>query len=314
MRRIPFIIISLFFAAAVFSQETIKSLVVLPASKNLSAGESAWLPGNICDKLESNFKTYTSYEMISSKEKAIRDYQKKSEAAGFDENTAIEVGKLISASHVILLTVSKAGNTYSVTAEVVNSTTNKLIAKHMISGKSRTEDLFSTAGCAVDEITIALCEQLSVPLANIQKYILKYGNENISDSEKLTMFNQEITNYDKQIAELNKEIAKLSKNVASEDDAAIKKAQLEAEKALAEEKRKVAETEKIRLADIEKAKADERIKQAARDDKQRNKILEVSKEVNKKAAELRKLKMNNQSSLGILRVIETKKAALVEIR
>ena len=96
MKKIPFIIISLFFAAAVFSQEIIKSLVVITESKNLTAGESAWLPENICDKLESNFQTYTNYEMISYKEKVIRDYQKKSETVGFDENTAIEAGKMVS--------------------------------------------------------------------------------------------------------------------------------------------------------------------------------------------------------------------------
>ncbi|MCH5150120.1 MAG: hypothetical protein J1G30_05575, partial [Spirochaetales bacterium] len=195
MKRILFTITSLFFAAAVFSQEAIQSLVVITDSKNLTGSESAWLPENICDKLESNFKAYTSYKMISSKDKAIRDYQKKSETAGFDENTAIEVGKMVSASHIILLTVSKAGKIYSVTAEVVNSTTGVSIAKHMESGQSTIEELFSTVGCAVDEITVKLCDQLGEPLTPTQKYVLIYGDTNISDSEKLAMFNQEITNY-----------------------------------------------------------------------------------------------------------------------
>lgn len=312
MKKIHFVIISIFLTVSIFSQEEIKNLVVIPSSKNLNGGESAWLPESICDKLESNFKTYTNYEIISSKTKEIKNYQKESETAGFDENTAIEVGKLVSASHVLFLSVSKAEKKYFVTAEIANATTGKLIAKQMISGKSKTEELFDTTGCAVDEIIIALCEQLGVPLTNIQKYILINGSMNIDDSEKLAMFNQEITNYNKQITELNKEISLLSKNTNL--DATAKKAKLEAEKAIAEEKRKVAEAEKIRLAEIEKTKAEEKIKRAARNDKQRNTILEVSREVSKKAAELRKLKMNNQSSLGILRVIETKKAALIEIR
>ncbi|MCH5151019.1 MAG: hypothetical protein J1G30_10180, partial [Spirochaetales bacterium] len=135
---------------------------------------------------------------------------------------------------------------------------------------------------------------------------------NISDSEKLAMFNQEITNYNKQIAELDKEINLLAQS--TDLDATTKKAKLEAEKALAEEKRKVTEAEKIRLAEIEKAKAEEQIKHTEREEEQQKRISEVSQEANKRAAELRNLKMANQSSLGVLRVIEAKKAALIEIR
>lgn len=312
MKKILFMIISVFFSTIIFSRENVKNLIVIPDSKNLSSGEKAWLPASICDKLESNFQTYTNYEMVSSKEEAIKNYQKKSETLGFDEAMAIELGKLVSASHAIYLTVVKADGAYSVTAEVVNLTTGKSIAKKMVSGKKKAEELFSIAGCAADEITITLLEQLGVSLTNTQKYILKYGSMNISDSEKLVMFNQEIENYNKQITALNKEIAQLSKTV--DLSASAKKAKLEAEKALAEEKLKVTQVNKIRLADIEKAKVEELENIAARTVVQQKRILDVSKEVNEKVAKLRKLKMDVQSSFGMLRVIEAKKAALLEIR
>ncbi|MBQ1998887.1 MAG: hypothetical protein II220_05305, partial [Spirochaetales bacterium] len=312
MKKIIWVITSLFIVTALFSQEKIKSMVVISKSENLTDGESLWLPNSVRNKLESNFKTYTNYQMISSNEKLIKDLQRKSETSGFDEDTAIKVGELTSASHAIILSIAKINQSYSVTAEVTNLTTGKLIAKKMISGKSQAEQLFSEAGCAADEITIDLCEQLAVPLSNTQKYILKFGNTNFSDTEKLAMFNQEIESYNKQITSYNKEIALLSKT--TDLSATAQKAKLESERALAEEKRKVVETNKKRLAEIEKAKEAERMDDAERSEEQKKKILDVSKEVNAKVAELRKMKMNRQSSLGMQRVAELKKATLIEIR
>ena len=312
LKKIILAIISLFIVTALFSQEKIKSMVVISKSENLTDGESLWLRNSVRNKLESNFKTYTNYQMISSNEKLIKDLQRKSETSGFDEDTTIEVGKLTSASHAIILSIAKINQSYSVTAEVTNLTTGKLIAKKMISGKSQAEQLFSEAGCAADEITIDLCEQLAVPLSNTQKYILKFGNTNFSDTEKLAMFNQEIESYNKQITSYNKEIASLSKT--TDLSATAQKAKLESERALAEEKRKVVETNKKRLAEIEKAKEAERMADAKRSEEQKKKILDVSKEVNAKVAELRKMKMNRQSSLGMQRLTELKKAMLIEIR
>ena len=312
LKKIILAIISLFIVTALFSQEKIKSMVVISKSENLTDGESLWLPNSVRNKLESNFKTYTNYQMISSNEKLIKDLQRKSETSGFDEDTTIEVGKLTSASHAIVLSIAKINQSYSVTAEVTNLTTGKLIAKKMISGKSQAEQLFSEAGCAADEITIDLCEQLAVPLSNTQKYILKFGNTNFSDTEKLAMFNQEIESYNKQITSYNKEIASLSKT--TDLSATAQKAKLESERALAEEKRKVAEANKVRLAEIEKVKAAELLANNKRSEEQKKKILDVSKEVNAKVAELRKMKMNRQSSLGMQRVAELKKATLIEIR
>ena len=312
MKKIILTLVSIFMITALFSQERVKNLVVISDSKNLAAGENAYLPDSVRDKLESNFQTYTSYEMISSNEASIKKLQRKSETAGFDEETAIEVGKLTSASHAIFLVVVKVGKNYSVTAEFANLTTGKSIAKKMVSGISRAEDLFSTPGCAIDEITIDLCEQLNIPLSNTQKFMLKYGNTNYSDTEKLAMFNQEITNYNKQIATINKEIASLSKT--TDLSATARKAKLESERALMEEKRKVAEANKIRLAEIEKAKAAKLLANNERTEEQKKKILDVSKEVNSKVAKLRQMKMNNQTALGMQRVVELKKATLIEIR
>lgn len=312
MKKIILTMVSIFVVTALFSAERVRNLVVISDSKNLTPGEAAYLPDSVRDKLESNFQTYTNYEMISSNEASIKKLQRKSETAGFDEETAIEVGKLTSASHAIFLVVVKVGRSYSVTAEFANLTTGKSIAKKMVSGKSKPEELFSIPGCAVDEITIDLCEQLGIPLSNTQKFMLKYGNANYSDTEKLAMFNQEITNYDKQIATINKEIASLSKT--TDLSATARKAKLESERALMEEKRKVAEANKMRLAEIEKAKAEELIANNARTEEQKKKILSVSKEVNDKAAKLRQMKMDSQTALGMQRVIERKKATLIEIR
>ena len=87
MKKIILTVVSIFMVTALFSQEKVKNLVVISDSKNLAAGEAAYLPDSVRDKLESNFQTYTNYEMISSNEASIKKLQRKSETAGFDEET-----------------------------------------------------------------------------------------------------------------------------------------------------------------------------------------------------------------------------------
>ena len=157
---------------ALFSQERVKNLVVISDSKNLTAGDNAYLPDSVRDKLESNFQTYTSYEMISSNEASIKKLQRKSETAGFDEETAIEVGKLTSASHAIFLVVVKVGKNYSVTAEFANLTTGKSIAKKMV--------ISSTAQPAVLKSSSALEIPLTIFLA-IDFPVVKFANSAVTE-------------------------------------------------------------------------------------------------------------------------------------
>lgn len=306
----------LFMAASVYMvafAEEIKNIIVVSSGENLSAAERAWLPASVKDELESNLQSYTKYSFVSSSESKIKELQKKSEAAGFDEKSAIELGKLTSAGHAIFVITRKTGNSYTVTAELTNLTTGKVVAKSVSSAKKKIDTVSAIDGSAVDEVTIDLCQKLGVSLTNTQKYLLQNGSLNVSGTDQMALYNQEVENYNKQISNFDAEIAKLMKS--NSIDAITQKQKLESEKALAEEKRKAAEANKLRLAEIEKAKKEEAAAAAAgRTEEQRKKILEVSKSVNEKAAELRKLKTENLSALGKIKLVEAKKAALIEIR
>ena len=305
----------LFMAASVYMvafAEEIKNIIVVSSGENLSAAERAWLPASVKDELESNLQSYTKYSFVSSSESKIKELQKKSETAGFDEKSAIELGKLTSAGHAIFVITRKTGNSYTVTAELTNLTTGKVVAKSVSSAKKRIDTVSAIDGSAVDEVTIDLCQKLGVSLTNTQKYLLQNGSLNVSGTDQMALYNQEVENYNKQISNFDAEIAKLMKS--NSIDAITQKQKLESEKALAEEKRKAAEANKLRLAEIEKAKKEEAAAAAGRTEEQQKKILEVSKSVNEKAAELRKLKTENLSALGKIKLVEAKKAALIEIR
>lgn len=310
-KSVLFLIFILFSTALLFSKENIERIIVISYSEALNEGDKIWLPGSVQDKLISNLQTYTDFSFVSSNEEKIKDIQKKSESFLYNEETAIEVGKLTSATHAIFLTTRKAEKLYIVTAEFVNLTTGKLIATAMSNGREDKNELFNKNGSAVDEITIDLCDKLRIPLSNTQKYILMKGSLNVSDEEKYQMFSKEIEKYNNQIIQFDKEIALMSQS--TDLSVSAKKSKLQAEKALAEQKKKVAQANRDRIADIEEKKQKEAEANERRTKFQIEKINSISDKVNKKAAELRDLKLDKETSFGRLRIIEAKKEALVNL-
>ena len=245
-KSVLFLIFILFSTALLFSKENIERIIVISYSEALNEGDKIWLPGSVQDKLISNLQTYTDFSFVSSNEEKIKDIQRKSESFLYNEETAIEVGKLTSATHAIFLTTRKAEKLYIVTAEFVNLTTGKLIATAMSNGREDKNELFNKNGSAVDEITIDLCDKLRIPLSNTQKYILMKGSLNVSDEEKYQMFSKEIEKYNNQIIQFDKEIALMSQS--TDLSVSAKKSKLQAEKALAEQKKKVAQANRDRIA------------------------------------------------------------------
>ena len=306
-----FLMFILFSTGLLFSKENIERVVVISYSEALNEGDKIWLPGSVHDKLISNLQTYTDFSFVTSNEEKIKEIQRKSESFLYSEETAIEVGKLTSATHAIFLTTRKAEKLYIVTAEFVNLTTGKLIATSMSTGKEDKNELFNKNGSAVDEITIDLCEKLGIPLSNTQKYILMKGSLNVSDEEKYQMFSKEIEKYNNQILQFDKEIALMAQS--TDLSVSAKKSKLQAEKALAEQKKKVAQANRDRIADIEEQKQKEVEANEKRTKSQIEKINSISDKVNKKAAELRDLKLDKETSFGRLRIIEAKKEALVNL-
>ena len=310
MKKIVFLILSFFCIAFLYSQENVKNVIVMANQENLDGGEKVWLPNSVKDKFESNLQTYTSYSLVSSNESQIKELQKKFESAAFGEDSAIEIGKLTSASHGVFLTVRKVGLKYTITVEFTNLSSGKNIAKFVSDGITNKDGLSDGKGCSVDLLTIKFCEKLGITITGSQRLTLE--GKDFSDGEALAGHNQEIEDCKKLMASIDKEIASLSKS--SDLSAGAKKAQLESDRAIAEQRKKSAEEQKARLAEIEKAKKEEASRNASRTKEQQEKILAVSKESNAKLEELKKLKVAGLSALGKIGLIERKKSAIIDIQ
>lgn len=159
---------------------TSKLTVINKGNENLSASEKEWLPGAVCDKVSENFLTYTGYSLVSSDTSTIRKVQKASESAEFSESDVIEIGKISVAKYAIFVTLRKSGSGYSVSAEVTDLTTGEKKATATSSVKKTDEALYSNSGCAANEITVKLCDQLGIPLSQNQRTALLNGDSDVS--------------------------------------------------------------------------------------------------------------------------------------
>ena len=310
MKKIVFLILSFFCIAFLYSQENVKNVIVMANQENLDGGEKVWLPNSVKDKFESNLLTYTSYSLVSSNESQIKELQKKFESAAFGEDSAIEIGKLTSASHGVFLTVRKVGLKYTITVEFTNLSSGKNIAKFVSDGITNKDGLSDGKGCSVDLLTIKFCDKLGITITGSQRLTLE--GKDFSDGEALAGYNQFIEDCNKQMASYDKEIEILSKS--SDLSASSKKAKLESDRAMAEQRKKSAEEQKARLAENEKARKEEASRNASRTKEQQEKILAVSKESNAKLEKLKKLKVAGLSALGKIGLIERKKSAIIDIQ
>mgnify|MGYP003289456916 CR=1 FL=1 len=305
-------LILVLICSSIFAQEKIKNLIVVPSSQNLTAAEDAWLTDAIKEKVESNLMTYAGMQLVSSNSSAIKKLQRKSEGAGYDKSTSIELGKLVNASHAAFLTVRKAGNLYTVTLEFANLTTGVLVTKSVSTGKNKVEELFSTYGCAVDELTIDLCQKLNVKLSGTQIYILKNGPMEIAGSNQVAMYDQELENYNRQIQNYDKEIARLKADTSLE--AETQRIKILAEKATAEQKKKAVEENKKRIYEIEKAKREEEALNAGRSEEQKKRISDAAKNANDASNRYSNFKVNSIDAMTKIKILEAKKSAFVEYK
>ena len=157
-----------------------------------------------------------------------------------------------------------------------------------------------------------LCDQLDIKLTPTQRFVLQHGTDNLSVEQQLDWEKQSEINYKKRLDELNKQ---LSNTIGSTDlDVVAKRQQLEAELSLTEEKQQTAlrhqKELQERLAQEQKDREQENLRSIALLEK-RNAL---EKEVEEAASKIRKEKLDKQSVLGQINIIESKKKALVSIR
>ncbi|MBR4322533.1 leucine-rich repeat protein [Treponema sp.] len=287
--------------------------VVNQEAINLSASESAWLPGQIQDKLKSNLQEFLGMKTVvdSKSENALKKLQAESESAARDESTAIEFGKITTAKFALFTKIRKTAKGYTISADFTDLTTGEQMASVISKEYSSSEYLYGSTG-AVDEITLSLGNKLGLKISDLNKNLLSSGSASFSVDEQLALARQNEEQFKKLMAQYDSDLAKLS---MSNDLSAIEnKRKIEAEKALLVEKQN---SEKKRQAELQaqksRAEADAKL-EAERSIALKTQRDQMAKDAAAKAAEVRKLKMEKQGVLGQINVIESKKKALVEIR
>ena len=280
---------------------------------NLAGAESAWLPGQIQDKLKSNLQEFLGMKTVvdSKSEAALKKLQAESESASRDEASAIELGKITTAKFALFTKLRKTGKGYTISADFTDLTTGEQMASVTSKEYSSSEYLYGSTG-AVDEITLSLGNKLGLKISDLNKNLLSSGSASFSVDEQLALARQNEEQFKKMMAQYDSDLAKLS---MSNDLSAIEnKRKIEAEKALLVEKQN-AERKRQEELTAQKQRAEQDAKlEAERSIALKTQRDEMAKQAAAKAAEVRKLKMEKQGVLGQINVIESKKKALVEIR
>ena len=280
---------------------------------NLNASESAWLPLQIQDKLKSNLQSYLGMKTVvdSKAESTLKKLQAASEEVGRDENAAIELGKITTAKYGLFTKVRKTGENYVVSVDFTDLTTGEQLASCMSKEYSKAEYLYGNTG-AVDELTLALADQLGIQLSELNKNYLTSGSTSFSVDEQLALAKENEAQYKKMMANYDAELAELAKS--NDINAIQNQKRIEAEKALLQEKQNAEKNRQAELqAQKERAEADKKL-EAERSIELITQRDKLAQDAAAKAAEVRKLKMEKQGVLGQINIIESKKKALVEIR
>ena len=287
--------------------------VVNQEVSNLSASESAWLPGQVQDKIKSNLQDYLGMKTVvdSKSEVTLKKLQAESESAARDEETAIELGKITTAKFAVFTKLRKTASGYVISADFTDLTTGEQLASATSKEYSKAEYLYGSTG-AIDEVTLSLADKLGIKISDLNRNLLTSGSANFSVDDQLELARQNEAQFQKM---MNQYDAELSKLMQSNDINAVQnKKRLEAEKVLLAEKQK-AEQKRQEELKAQKARAEEDAKlEAERSIALKTQRDQMAKDAAAKAAEVRKLKMEKQGVLGQINILESKKKALVEIR
>ena len=95
-----------------------------PTSEGLTEDEKNWIPSSVRRRLEANFNDYTTYQLVDiQNEEQIKGIQQKAESYTHDQETSIEIGKLVSAEIGVFSTITKANGKYILSVNLTNLTT-----------------------------------------------------------------------------------------------------------------------------------------------------------------------------------------------
>ncbi len=282
-----------------------------PTAEGLSEDEQNWIPSSVRRRLEANFNDYTTYQLVDlQNEEEIKKIQKNAESYTHNQETSIEIGKLVSAEIGVFSSITKANGKYILSTNVTNLTTGVRLSSVTTDSVAEAVNLFEGAGSSVNKVTVKLCDDLGIKLSSIDRYVLLKGEE-LSDKDQISMTQEEVSKYEKKQKELEKQIKEVS--LTTDLDAESRKAKLEAEKALAEQQKQIAEERLERLRLQQQRLLEDQEQQKTRTAAQREKIEQAAAQAEKQAKLVRQQKIDSLTVDNQIAVIEAKKQAMYDI-
>lgn len=171
----------LILLSAAYSEKFSGSSVIVfsPELQNISSDDASWLPGAVRDKIEADLRTAGNFHIVdNSNEEKIKALQKKSESLYFNEDTALEMGKLTSARYAIFSTVRKAGKTYNFSASFTDLISGQKEAFALSRSRGNVNAIYGGGNCAVSEVILKLLNQLDIPVsAEVKKALEEQTKE-----------------------------------------------------------------------------------------------------------------------------------------
>ena len=302
------ILLSVSFAATAAGK---RIAIFNPTAEGLSADEQNWIPSSVRRRLEANFNDYTTYQLVDvQNEEQIKKIQKNAESFTHNQDTSIEIGKLVSAEIGVFSNITKANGKYILSTSVTNLTTGVRLSSVTTDSVAEAVKLFEGAGSSVNKVTVKICDDLGIKLSAIDLYVLLKGQD-LSDKDQISMAQEEVSKYEKKQKELEKQLKEVS--LSAELDADSRKAKLEAEKALAEQQKQIAAERLERLRLQQQRLLEDQEQQKTRTAAQREKIEQAAALAEKQAKLVRQQKIDSLTIDNQIAIIEAKKQAMVDI-
>ena len=124
LKRLTTILVVAFMSFVAFAQS---NTIAVPAPKAINLGEEAkWIPLFIQGVITTNFQQYSGMKVVDRQNAdMVKAEQKLSENAAYDENNAIELGKLITANLIITGSITGKSSSYALMFSITDAETGE---------------------------------------------------------------------------------------------------------------------------------------------------------------------------------------------
>lgn len=241
----------------------------------------------------------------------IKKLQAKSESAQYNTKTSLTAGLLEFAEYQAFIRISKSGGEFSISLSISDLTTSKVIAESIVNKLKKITDV---SDVGVRKLILQIVPKMNVTLTAMGKYTLS-GNDtdDLTIEQELNFAKQEEKALQDTLSSVQVELKNISSDVLDMNSVA-RKAQLEVEKQISEQKLLMAQQKIKRLAEQKEKERIEKEKAINYTEELKKRIKDTSDEVERVAAELRSKKFEGLTFAEQITIIEKEKKAYIELR